>query len=374
MASLAWRNLMHDRVRLGVTLVGIVFSVVLTAIQLGLFFGFVRATSDVIDHSGADLWVTSRDVTNLENGVPFGEMKYYQARGVPGVAEVQKHVTGFGQWKKPNGAEEGILLIGFQPGGAMGGPWNVVSGSLEDLREPDAVLVDELYKEKLGVTHLGQVVEVRGRRARVVGFTRGIRTFTTSPAVFTSFKNAQGYYGLREDQTLYLLIKAREGVNPADLKRELAARLQDVDVYTRAEFSRKQASYWMFGTGAGVTVLIAAALGLLVGIVVVAQTIYASTMDHLREYGTLKAMGASNGYLYRVIIKQAAISGAIGYVIGISISVAVSQASLRGTTAIILPGLLLLALLGLTLLMCILASVVSINKVTRLDPAMVFKG
>lgn len=374
MASLAWRNLMHDRVRLGVTLVGIVFSVVLTAIQLGLFFGFVRATSDVIDHSGADLWVTSRDVTNLENGVPFGEMKYYQARGVPGVAEVQKHVTGFGQWKKPNGAEEGILLIGFQPGGAMGGPWNVVSGSLEDLREPDAVLVDELYKEKLGVTHLGQVVEVRGRRARVVGFTRGIRTFTTSPAVFTSFKNAQGYYGLREDQTLYLLIKAREGVNPADLKRELAARLQDVDVYTRAEFSRKQASYWMFGTGAGVTVLIAAALGLLVGIVVVAQTIYASTMDHLREYGTLKAMGASNGYLYRVIIKQAAISGAIGYVIGISISVGVSHASLRGTTAIILPGLLLLALLGLTLLMCILASVVSINKVTRLDPAMVFKG
>lgn len=374
MASLAWRNLMHDRVRLGVTLVGIVFSVVLTAIQLGLFFGFVRATSDVIDHSGADLWVTSRDVTNLENGVPFGEMKYYQARGVPGVAEVQKHVTGFGQWKKPNGAEEGILLIGFQPGGAMGGPWNVVSGSLEDLREPDAVLVDELYKEKLGVTHLGQVVEVRGRRARVVGFTRGIRTFTTSPAVFTSFKNAQGYYGLREDQTLYLLIKAREGVNPADLKRELAARLQDVDVYTRAEFSRKQASYWMFGTGAGVTVLIAAALGLLVGIVVVAQTIYASTMDHLREYGALKAMGASNGYLYRVIIKQAAISGAIGYVIGISISVGVSHASLRGTTAIILPSLLLLALLGLTLLMCILASVVSINKVTRLDPAMVFKG
>ena len=374
MASLAWRNLLHDRVRLVVTLVGIVFSVVLTAIQLGLFFGFVRATSDVIDHSGADLWITSRDITNLENGVPFGEMKYYQAKGVAGVGEAQKHVTGFGQWKKPNGAEEGILLIGAPPDGSMGRPWNVVSGSLEDLKQPDAVFVDELYREKLGVTHLGQVVEIRGRRARVMGFTRGIRTFTTSPAVFTSFKNAQGYFGLREDQTLYLLIKAREGVDRAALKRELAARLQDVDVYTREEFSRKQASYWMFGTGAGVTVLIAAALGLLVGIVVVAQTIYASTMDHLREYGTLKAMGASNGYLYRVIIKQAAISGAIGYAIGIAISVGVSRASLQGTTAIILPGSLLAGLLVLTLLMCILASVVSINKVTRLDPAMVFKG
>ena len=130
----------------------------------------------------------------------------------------------------------------------------------------------------------------------------------------------------------------------------------------------------MFGTGAGVTVLIAAALGLLVGIVVVAQTIYASTMDHIREYGTLKAMGASNGYLYRVIIKQAAISGLIGYVIGMSMSLFVSRASMQGTTAIILPPLIIAALLVLTLLMCIGASLVSINKVTRLDPAMVFRG
>ena len=121
-------------------------------------------------------------------------------------------------------------------------------------------------------------------------------------------------------------------------------------------------------------VLIAAALGLLVGIVVVAQTIYASTMDHIREYGTLKAMGASNGYLYRVIIKQAAISGLIGYVIGMSMSLFVSRASMQGTTAIILPPLIIAALLVLTLLMCIGASLVSINKVTRLDPAMVFRG
>ncbi|NDD63195.1 MAG: ABC transporter permease, partial [Acidobacteria bacterium] len=73
MASLAWRNLFHDRVRLAVTLVGVVFSVVLTAVQFGLFLGFVRATSDLIDRSGADLWILSRGVVNLENGIPFSE-------------------------------------------------------------------------------------------------------------------------------------------------------------------------------------------------------------------------------------------------------------------------------------------------------------
>ena len=167
----------------------------------------------------------------------------------------------------------------------------------------DTVIVDELYRGKLGVTHLGQVVEIRGHRARVVGFTRGIRTFTTAPPVFTSFKNAQKYAGTQEDQTIYILVKAAAGVNLSKLKHKLMAHLKDVDVYTTVEFSRKQTFYWMFGTGAGFTVLIAAALGLLVGVVVVAKTIYAATVDHIREYGTLKAMGASNGYIYRVIIK-----------------------------------------------------------------------
>ena len=111
-----------------------------------------------------------------------------------------------------------------------------------------------------------------------------------------------------------------------------------------------------------------------VGVVVVAQTIYASTMDHLREFGTLKAMGASNGYLYGVILRQAVISAGIGYTLGISISLAVATASQQTTTAILLPGWILGALFVLTLAMCILASVVSINKVTRLDPAMIFKG
>lgn len=374
MASLAIRNLLHDRVRLTVTLVGIVFSVVLTSVQLGLFFGFMRATSDLIDHSNADLWVLSKGVTHLETAVPFSEKKYYQVMAAPGVARVEKHMAGFGQWKKPDGAQEGILLVGYNLDSEMGAPWNLAEGNLADLKEPDAVIIDRLYQKKLGVTQLGQVVEIRGYRARVVGFTNGIRTFTTSPAVFTSFKNSQNYAGLREDQTMYLLVKAAPGADLQAVKREIESRVQEVDVYTAAEFSRKQAAYWLFGTGAGVTVLIAAGLGLLVGIVVVAQTIYASTMDHIREYGTLKAIGASNGYIYRVIIKQATISGLIGYAIGMSVSLVVSQGSLQGTTAIILPGAAIAGLLGLTMLMCIGASMVSINKITRIDPAMVFKG
>jgi putative ABC transport system permease protein len=130
----------------------------------------------------------------------------------------------------------------------------------------------------------------------------------------------------------------------------------------------------MFTTGAGVAVLLAAVLGLVVGFVVVAQTIYATTVDHLKEFGTLKAMGAPNGYIYKVIITQAAISAVIGYVLGMTVSAFVVRASQSGGAAILMPWPMAIGMFFLTLLMCVSAALVSINKVTRLDPAMVFKG
>jgi putative ABC transport system permease protein len=374
MASLALRNLFHDRVRLAVTLTGIVFSVVLATVQLGLFLGFTSATADVIDESGADLWVVATRSTHLEGIVAFNERQYYRALGTPGVATAQKHVVGFGNWKRPDGAEETVMVIGFDPSGTMGRPWHVVSGRVEDLNQADTVFVDELYAAKLGVSRIGEQVEIGRRRARVAGFTRGIRTFTTAPPVFTSFKNAQDYLGIREDQALALLVTVAPGADPQAVRTALASHLRDVDFHTTADWSRLQQSYWMFGTGAGITVLIAAALGLVVGVVVVAQTIYASTVDHIREFGTLKAMGATNRYIYGVILRQALTSGLIGYAIGMTVAQVVSAMSKSGTTQVLVPAPLAALLFVLTLGMCAVASIVSINKVTRLDPAMVFKG
>lgn len=374
MRSLAWRNLVHDKVRLLVTLTGIVFAVVLIVVELGLFLGFTTATSSLIDHSGADLWITAPRVPYIEQAVPFSERKLTTVLATPGVARAAKYIVRFTQWKRPDGRQESVQIVGMDIAAAMGTPWNVVAGTLDDLRRPDAVFVDEIYREKLGVTHLGQIVEIRGRRARIAGFTRGIRAFTTSPYVFTTFKNALDYADLREDQTLYILVKAAAGTDRDALRQALSARLTDVDVASNAGFSRMTQVYWMFTTGAGIAVLLAALLGLVVGVVVVAQTIYATTVDHIREYGTLKAMGATNRYLYGVIVLQAVISAAIGYAVGMVVSLVVVRGSEHGGAAILLPPAMAAGMLVLTLLMCVGAAIVSINKVTRLDPAMVFKG
>jgi putative ABC transport system permease protein len=191
--------------------------------------------------------------------------------------------------------------------------------------------------------------------------------------VFTTFKNAQDYTGFNADQTNFVLVKAAPGVDIKKLKDDLKARLPDNDVFETAEFSAMTRHYWMFTTGAGVAVLMAAVLGLVVGIAVVAQTIYATTMDHIREYGTLKAMGAPNRYVLGVIMAQAAIAAAMGYAIGMSISVFVVHGAAKGGANIMLTWQTAVMMLFLTIAMCMTAAVVSVNKIFSLDPVMVFK-
>ena len=375
MALLARRNLFHDRIRFAVTLTGIVFALVLIIVQVGLFLGFTTTTSNNIDRSQADIWIVFHSVGYFDTGRMFSERKYYDVLGAPGVQQAEKYIQNFAYWKKANGGVENVQVIGFHPGSGLGEPWNIVEGDAGDVKLEDGVIVDELYKEKLGVAKLGDRAEIGDHRARVVGFTRGIRSFTTSPFVYTSFKNALNYTRpvSREDQLTYILVKVGPGHSVAEVRENLRQRLTDVDIYTREEFSQRTRFYWMFTTGAGLAVLTAALMGLIVGIAVVAQTIYAATMDHIREYGTLKAMGATNRYLYRVLIEQAAWSAVLGYGLALIVAHFIVQGSEKGGAVILMPFSMKVGMFFLAIFMCIAAALVAINNVTRLDPAMVFK-
>ena len=374
MPPLARRNLFHDKIRLMVTLTGIIFAVVLIVVQMGLFFGFTTSTKSVLDHSQADLWITARNTPYVDVAVGFNERKFYRVLATPGVAAAQKYIVRWSQWKDQSGRTESVEVVGVDPNRFMGLPWNVVEGDASQLKQPHAVMVDEIYKDKLGVHKVGEWFEVRGYRVKVVGFTRGIRAFTTAPYVFTSFKNAQDFCIFDADQTNFVLVKAAAGVDLKQLQAELQRRLPDNDVYRTQEFAEKTSNYWMFTTGAGISVLMGAVLGLVVGLVVVTQTIYATTMDHIREFGTLKAMGAPNSYVYRVIITQAAIAAVMGYSMALVVTFFVTHGGSSAGAPIMVSWRLLVIMFFVTVGMCITAGVVSIKKVMGLDPAMVFRG
>ncbi len=374
MSILAWKNLLHDKVRLVVTLTGIVFALVLIAVQFGMFLGFLDTSANVVEHNQADLWISAPGIPHVNGGSPIDESKRWKALSVPGVETAVNYIVFFLNWKLPNGAFESCQIVGFDIDSGLGQPWDLVEGSLDDLRGQDTVMIDVLYKRKLGVQKIGDTLELNNKRVRVVGFTKGIRSFTTAPYVFASFKNAQNYMGLPEAKTVFILVKTKPGADLAAAKAGLIAAVPNVAVFAHQEMLDRTRAYWVFGTGAGTTTLLGAVLGLLVGIVVVAQTIYSATLDHLREFGTLKAMGATNGQIYRVIIVQALLAAVMGYVLGIAIALLVVQSTANTDLLIKLPPQIAVGIFGVTLLMCISASMLSIRKATSIDPAMVFRG
>ena len=370
---LAWRNLVTDRVRFIATLVGIAFSVVLMAVQWGLLIGSADTASGLVDHAGADFWVASRGTPDVDQGVPLPERWRFKALSVPGVAAVDLLITHFVDWRRPDGRSEIVIVVGFDLDGGLGGPWNVIAGSTADLHLPDTIMLDRLYAEKLGVEAIGQTVEIAGIRARVVGFTDGIRTFTQSPYVFTSLKTARRYAHFDNDQTTYLMVRAAPGADRAALLGRLRAALPVTDVWPASTFSSMTARYWLLTTGAGLALIVGAGLGIVVGIAIVAQTLYAATVERLSEYATLVAIGAPNRYLNQIVLRQGLISGVFGYAIGIAVAFAAVQAAADSSASLVLPWHLALEVAVVALVMCVIASFVAIHKIKTIDPTTVFR-
>jgi putative ABC transport system permease protein len=372
-ARLAWRNLTRDRVRFVVTLAGISFSVVLMLVQSGLLIGFVETTTALVTHAEADFWIVARGTANVDQSLDFPDRRRFKALSVPGVEAVDRLVVHFVPWRRPDGRTEPIIVVGFDLATGAGGPWNLVAGSLADLHLPDAVAIDRLYAGKLGVSGLGQTVEIAGKRARIVGYTIGIRAFTQSPYVFTSLKSAQAYSGLGADRVHYLLVRARADADRTEVARRLRLALPTSDVLSAPQFARMTARYWLLTTGAGAALVLGAVLGLIVGVIIVAQTLYAATVERLAEFATLRAIGASNAYLDAIVLRQALAGGALGYLAGLAISLAVAEAAARSTVALLLPWSAAAAVGLVTLAMCAGAALVAIRRVKAIDPTLAFR-
>jgi putative ABC transport system permease protein len=370
---LAWRNITRDYVRLAVAVIGVGFAVLLMMVQSGLLIGFAMTTSSLIDHAPADLWIVPRGGKDVDQAGQMFERQKYLVLGLPAVEDVDSLVVRFADWKRPDGGTQSVIVVGIDPARPAVRPWSFIEGSTENLSSSNAIIIDELYSQKLGVSRVGQIVEIMNRRARVVGITSRIRTFTQSPYVFTSLKNAKILTGLPDEQTTYLLVRAKRGTEIAKLQTALQAALPSSDVWTSRGFSWQTRIYWLFTTGAGTAVLIAAILGVIVGLVIVSQTLYSATVERISEYATIRAMGASDSYLKAIILRQALLSGAAGYVIGTAAAIMVAWLAERSSAAPALPYSLLLLLAVVTLAMCVGASLISIRRVLNVDAASVFR-
>jgi putative ABC transport system permease protein len=370
--TLAARNLIHDRLRFIATLIGIVFSVVLVMIQMGLFLGFGHMVSTMIDHASTDIWIVPKGAKCFEDPSLLDLKLRDRIAATNGVAAVIPLVIGFSDWRLPGGEMTPIFVVGtdLRDGGSQ--PWNVVEGNVQALADRGAVAVDRSYFDRLGASGIGSTAEIRGRHVRVAAVTDGIRSFTTTPYVFVDLKNARTYTGTPIDRASNLLVRLKDGVDREKVIEDVRAQTSEAEVLTTSEFRSRSRSFWLFGTGAGAALFAGALLGVIVGTVIVAQTLYSSTKDHLKEFATLRAMGSSNRYIYNVIIYQALLSAVIGFCIAAGIGTIVVQMTAKSALPIVITPWLIVALSVLTIVMCVASGIGAIVRVLRTDPATVF--
>jgi putative ABC transport system permease protein len=370
--TIAFRNLFHDRVRLAVTLVGILFSIVLVAVQLGLYLGARAMIIAMIERADADLWVMAYGTKDFEEAQPIKVRERYAALSTPGVARAVGLITSFADWRKPSGGTTLVVVVGtdVEDGGLA--PWNVVAGDASGLGVRDAVIIDKSYLSELGVSGVDDTAQVGASRVRVVGLTDGVRSFTVSPYVFTTLDRARTLADMPADDITYVLVKLAPGADAERVRAAIRDKVPNSEVLTKAEFRDRSLNHWLFATGAGVALIGGAILGLIVGTVIVAQTLYSSTKDHLDEFATLRALGSSSGYIHKIILAQAGLSAVLGYMLGMSIALVIVYLSGETALPIVMSPELAAVLLALTVAMCGISAVSAIGKVMRIDPAMVF--
>lgn len=371
--TLAFRNLFHDRIRLAVTLVGILFSIVLVAVQLGLYLGSSKMITGMIEHAQGDLWITAYGAKSFEEGgLLLTPRERHQALATPGVKAVVPLVVAFAEWRKPSGGSTRVVVVGTDQEDGGLAPWDLVAGTWQDIKSPEAISADKTYFRELGISGLGDTAQIATGRVRVRALTQGIRSFTQSPYVFTPIQRARNLLGVDGEKSTFLLVQLEDGANAETVRTELRQRLESSEVLTKAEFRDRSLTQWLFRTGAGVALIGGALLGTLVGTVIVAQTLYSSTKDHLNEFATLRALGSSSGYIHKVILAQAGMSAVIGYLLGMTIALGVLILSKSSPLPLVMTPGLAVSLFGLTLFMCAISAVSAIIKVTKIDPATVF--
>ncbi len=371
--TLALRNLLHDRVRLAVTLIGILFSIVLVAVQLGLYLGSSRMITANIVRSNADLIVTTFGAKSFEDGgLLLTDRERHQALATPGVESVVPIVVAFAEWRMPAGGSSRVVLVGADADDQGLVPWSLTKGTVEDIKSPDAIAVDQSYLSELGINGIGDTAQVANGRVKIGALTEGIRSFTQSPYAYTTLNRARQLLGADDDKTTFLLVKLAPGANISEVQKDLAHRLDSADVLTKDQFEARSLKAWLFKTGAGLALIGGAILGSLVGTVIVAQTLYSSTKDHIHEFATLRALGSSRGYIYKVILAQAALSAVMGYVLGMLIALLILYFSRNSSLPLVMTPGLAFWLFALTLFMCAISALSAIVKVTKIDPATVF--
>ena len=381
MYSIAIKMLFADRLKYYGLILGISFAAMLIAQQASILVGLTEQTGAFIrDSAQADLWIMDSQVRFSQDALPIRDMVLQQVRGVSGVQWAVPLRQGFMKGQMTDGTRFSLILVGIDDATLIGGPPFMVNGDRLDIRSDRAVFIDADAPDKLRMKRgggrsmtVGDRFSVNEHDAKIVGSYRGRKSFFWEPVMYTTYSRALSFAPMERNLMSFVLVKVDPGESITKVAQEIESRT-GLKARTNSEFIHLTARYITTATGILINFGTAVVLGIIIGLLGAGQTFYNFTLDNLRYYGALKAMGVTNKTLTKMVMLQGVVVAAIGYGLGVGIAVVMGVLLINGGLAFSMIWQIPLFTAFSILTICLLTSIISLQKVYKLEPAVVFKG
>ena len=371
--------LFGDRAKAIGLICGILFATLLMAQQSSIFVSLLNRTANQInDVYEANIWVMDPRMKFFDEVEPLPDTALGRIRGVPGVQWAVPFHTSQVVARSTDGLLQAVRLIGIDDNTLIGAPINMVVGKIEDLKQPNAIILDLAGYQFLWPNQpitAGRVLELNDHRAIIVGVADNKPPFQTTPVVFTQYSNAMGFIGQTRKQLSYVLVKSQPGTSPHQITAAISQQT-GLQALTKEEFTWKTIQYILQRTGIPINFGITIALGFIVGAAITGQTFYLFMTENLKQFAALKAIGVTNGVILRMVMLQGLVVGTIGYSLGIALAaifftVTKDAPALKGFA---MHWQIAGIVIGAVMLIIMLSAAISVRKALTTDPAIVFRG
>ena len=370
--SYALQTLWHDKIRYAAGAGAVAFSAVLMVLQVGLLLGLFETTSIPVDHTRADIWIGSQDVKSVDLGVPIGVNSHMarltEKRGLVGQPEL--FLANYASVTRSDGGMERCYILGSSLDPGCAGAADVLSDqNLSDLTLPDSIVIDESDLERLTLEGPGSRTKINGVEVTLVGTVKGMKSLA-APWIMCSLTTARKILStyLQPEQTTYLLARAESPQRAKEIVDELNAEYPDMQAHTADAFSFSCRWYWLTRTKAGIAIGYAALLGLLVGAVITAQTLYSATMASAREFATLLALGIPRRKIYGLVMEQSFWVGVAGMAFALPVVYLLSLGAAAGGAKVVLRPELLAGAGAITIITALGSGLFALKSVRNIEP------
>jgi putative ABC transport system permease protein len=370
----AFKFLIYDKAKSIGALFGVIISIFLIGQQCGIFIFLTNAMCALARNNPQYIWVTDNTTENVNALAQLDMRTGNELFSVPGIQHVYPLVVATGAAKFANGTTAGVAVIGSQAPAFAGGPWNLTKGNKEMLLEDGAVTSDFFDRKALGGADIGTYFEINGKQAHIVAQTRGVRAFGGGLYMFTTLERARYFSNFSPYKASAFLITLAPGANEDDIIATINGHFNGVRAWKASDLATASIITVLKSSGIAISIGTLLFFALIVGFVIIGLTLYSAAIDRIRDYGTLKAIGANNGYIRKLIVTQALIVSAIGFIIAMALVEGFRNGIANAGTLFNYPLWLRGTFLFITVFIAVAGSMFAIRRITKLEPAAVFRG